>query len=120
AETIVYFHRAVTFVYLGDYKSAEKDLEIVLKEEPTNQDALFNMASVKMNTDQLGDAIQYFNTLLTYYPNHAASYHYRGVAYLNLGKRAEACSDLQKAADRKYPPSAEVLQKYCSQRSISL
>jgi len=120
AEANVYFHRGVTFVYLGDYESAEEDLEIVLEKEPANQDALFNMASVKMNTDRLGDAIQYFTTLLTYYPNHAASYHYRGVAYLNLGKRTEACSDLQQAANRNYPPSAEVLQKYCGQRVMSI
>jgi protein O-mannosyl-transferase len=120
AEANAYFHRAVTLVYLGDYPSAEKDLEIVLKEEPNNQDALFNMASVKMNTDQLGDAIQYFSRIITYNPNHAASYHYRGVAYLNLGMRAEACSDLQQAANRQYPPSAAVLQKYCNQQVMSL
>jgi tetratricopeptide (TPR) repeat protein len=113
-ETQVYFHRALNYVYLGDYPSAEKDLLVVLEKEPSHKDALFNLASALMNMDRVGEAATWYSTLLSYHPNHAASLHYRGVAYLSLGKRAEACNDLRQAAAANYPPSAELLAKYCS------
>lgn len=115
AETRVYFHRALTYVYLGDYLSAEKDLMVVLEKEPNHKDALFNLASGMMNTDRHAEAVNYYSQLLNFHPGHAASLHFRGVAYLTLGKRTEACADLKQAAALQYPPSAAVVQKYCNE-----
>ncbi len=113
AETRVYFHRALSYVYLGDYPHAESDLNVVLEKNPVDKDALFNMASVMMNTDRYGEAATYYTRLLSFAPDHLASMHYRGLAYYALGKRSEACSDWQKSAESNYQPSVDLLNKYC-------
>jgi protein O-mannosyl-transferase len=117
-EPQVFFHRALNYVYLGDYSSAEKDFLVVLEKDPSHQDALFNLASALMNMDRTGEAVKWYTTLLSYNPNHAASLHFRGVAYLALGKRAEACNDLRQAAAANYPPSAGLLNKYCTEFTL--
>lgn len=113
AETNVYFHRGLSYVYLGDYPSALEDLKLVVEREPSNKDALFNLASALMNTDKFAEAINYYTQLLTYHPTHLNALHYRGVAYLSLNRRAEACADWQKAAASQHQISAQLLQKYC-------
>lgn len=118
AEGRVYFHRALTYVYIGEYAAAEADLLVVLEENPADQDALFNIASIMMNTDRLGEAVNYYSQLLTYNPGHVTSLHYRGVAYHTLGRKAEACNDWQQSANRNYEPSIQALQNYCTQITL--
>lgn len=117
-ENQVYFHRALTYVYLGDYDAAERDFLVVLNKEPSHQDAMFNLASALMNMDRIGEAASWYTTLLSYNPGHVAGRHFRGVAYLTLGKRAEACNDLRQAAAANYPPSAELVARYCSEFTL--
>ena len=108
-----YFNRALAYVYLGDDNRAIEGFLEVLKLKPSDQDALFNLASVLMNSDRLAEAVTYYTQLLSYYPDHVTGLHYRGVAYLNLGRRADACNDWQKAANKGFDQSLSSLQKYC-------
>ena len=55
-------------------------------------------------------AVKDYNDALNISPQHAISYHNRGVAYLRLGRNGEAIKDFQAAAKLGFKGSQDYLK----------
>jgi len=79
-------------------------------------DVLFNVGVALINANRPEDAIAYFGKSVALDPAYADGYFRRGLAYLQLGKTAEAKADLQKFVDlTPTGPEADLARKALTQ-----
>ncbi len=93
--------RADALKSLGDYKRALEDINIVIKEEPTNDDALIIRARTQAAAGALTDAINDYSTLAKRQDGRAELYTIylpeRAKCYEQLGQSKRAIADLTRA-----------------------
>jgi tetratricopeptide (TPR) repeat protein len=74
----------------GRPERAEALYRRLLRDEPQNEDATYNLATLRLNVGDNSAALKLYDQLLVYHPNHAAAHNNRGSALLALGRVAEA------------------------------
>lgn len=90
--------RAITAVKLKDWDLAEKDLKLVLKQNPKNANALNILGyMLSLNKSRLQEALDYLNQALSIAPNNPAFMDSMGWAYYQLGDLQNALAFLNKA-----------------------
>jgi len=72
-------------------------LRDILKEAPDNEEAIFNLGILSLQSRQHEKAISRFEDLLKINPNHTAGLVYMGIAQYEMGKRSEAKVYFEKA-----------------------
>ncbi|MGN6644950.1 MAG: tetratricopeptide repeat protein [Cytophaga sp.] len=81
---------AMTYVTTSNPMTGIKLLQDVVKEDPQNETALFNLGYLSMQSGQYEKATQRFKTLIEVNPKHASGTFYLGLSYLELGNKAKA------------------------------
>lgn len=74
-------------------------LQQVLSEDPAHELALFNMGLLSMTSGQYQRAVERFTELLGHHPANEEARLYLGMAYLELGDRARALTELKNVAE---------------------
>ncbi len=71
-------------------------LREILAEAPDNESALFNMGILSIRSQQFERALERFETLVGYYPDHLEGQYYLGVSYFETGKLDKAKAQFEK------------------------
>ena len=59
------------------------------------------------------EAINDLNKAIQLKPDFAMAYLNRGISYLNIGKKDEACIDFSKSIELGFQPATDFYIKYC-------
>lgn len=73
----------------------------------------YNLGVEKLKTNEFELAIQYFTEAINNKNNYIDAYYNRGVGYLKVGKKEDACKDWKKAKELGDKEVEELIQKYC-------
>lgn len=112
---------ARTAIYGNDWKAAQAELKIAVREEPKNADVhnLLAFSYRKQATPDLPKAFEHYNTALKLNPKHKGAHEYIGEAYLMDKRPAEAekhLAELEKICGNKscveYTDLAKALAAY--------
>ena len=92
----------LTEIYLrsSDRKAAIEQLEAILREDPTNAQAYYTLASVLYDDKQLQPAVEHFNKTILLSPNFEQAYYDLASAQLGMDKTSDALATLAKARQR--------------------
>ena len=93
---------AMTYVTTSNPMTGIRLLQDVVKEDPKNETAIFNLGYLSMQSGQYGKAVDRFKSLIEINPAHSSGTFYLGLSYLQLGNKAEA---------RKYFDKAKTLDR---------
>jgi tetratricopeptide (TPR) repeat protein len=74
-------------------------LKAVLKDDPKNETAIYQLGVLSLQSSQYEKALDRFKELVKVNPSNANAHYYMGVAYDNLGKNEEAIKALEKAKE---------------------
>jgi tetratricopeptide (TPR) repeat protein len=85
------------YISLRRADEAMRELDLVLKEDPSNADANYILGSLLVQEDRCAEAITYLERARTLRPDSWATYFQLGKAKLRLGHAAEAIELLQRA-----------------------
>jgi tetratricopeptide (TPR) repeat protein len=95
----------------GDAALVDKGIELlkgVDESAVTNPDVFFNIAVAFFNKQKMDEAITYYTKAVTLSPTYADGYYFRGNAYVNQGKMAEAKADYKKFLEVAPPDDARI------------
>jgi tetratricopeptide (TPR) repeat protein len=74
-------------------------LREVLDEEPTNEDGLFNMGILSMQSGQYKRAAERFEELIQYHPTNLQGQFYLGVSYFEANQKNKAKAQFEKVKE---------------------
>lgn len=77
----------------------------VVKEDPENLNANYNLGLFSMKSRQFDKAVERFNTVLEQTPNNAEVWFYLATSYENIGLKADAIKAFQKSKELAADPS---------------
>jgi tetratricopeptide (TPR) repeat protein len=86
-------------IYLrgSDRKGAVEQLEALLKDDPTNVQAYYYLASIAFEEKRLTDAVEYFRKTILLSPDFEPAYYDLAQAQLGLSQNSDALATLDKA-----------------------
>lgn len=87
---------AMTYVSSDNPMSGIMMLREVLESDPQNEEALFNLGVLSIQSGQYKNAIERFNTLLENHPENDQAQFYLALSYFNDGQKAKAKSLFEK------------------------
>ncbi|PTB97945.1 peptidase [Marivirga lumbricoides] len=87
---------AMTYVSSDNPMSGIMMLREVLEADPKNEEALFNLGVLSIQSGQYKNAIERFNTLLKSHPDNDQAMFYLALSYFNDGQKAKAKSLFEK------------------------
>ena len=94
-------HLELGKVYIGERRTVDavRELELVLKDNPTNEDANYFLGSWLVQENRYTEALPYLDRARTLRPDSWAIYSYLGKAKLGLGQSPEAVALFQRAVE---------------------
>lgn len=92
-----YEQRSLVYYHLGDRHAAGQDLLEVMRIDPQRTFPLMNLGWLCIEDKRYQEAIDYCTRVIGIEPTLAAAYTNRARAYLEIGDKARAFADLQKA-----------------------
>ncbi len=95
---------ALTYVSSENPMQGIKILRDVLKEDPKNEGALYNLGILSIQSGQYDKAVKRFEDLLNVNPKHSNGQFYLGVAWANLGDKTKALEAFKKARELDQDP----------------
>ncbi len=107
-----YIFREQIEVQCRMFQQALDDIQSALTRQPGNIDLLIEEAAITLRGGLYDDAIQLCNARLKAYPEEPNFYRIMGIAYGELGKKAQARTALLKAKDLGDDSIDEVLERY--------
>lgn len=81
---------AMTYVASDNPMKGVTMLTEILKDDPENEDALYNLGVLSIQSGQYERAVERFNTLIELKPDDVRAHFYKGFSLMNLGKKADA------------------------------
>jgi tetratricopeptide (TPR) repeat protein len=100
---------AMTYVTTSNPMEGIALLRGVIKEDPTNQTALFNLGYLSMQSGQYAKAADRFKTLIEVNPMHASGTFYLGLSYQELGNKKKAKQYFEKAKELDKDPEFQAI-----------
>lgn len=97
-----------TLMELGKADEARTMLSAVDESKIADPAVFINIGIGLINERKHADAVPWFDKAIARFPQHADSYYYRGIAYVTLGKTAEAKADLEKFVSLAPPDAPEL------------
>jgi tetratricopeptide (TPR) repeat protein len=102
----------------GEYRQAMEDFNRVIRIDPDIPSAWNHRGLCKKELRNYRGALSDFSWALQLDPKNKEAYFNRAVVkYFHLKDPDGGCSDWQKSASLGYPPSQELLRKYCSRKT---
>jgi protein O-mannosyl-transferase len=108
-----YSNRGLAKNHMQMFNEALEDFGTAIKLRPDFADAFFNRAITRSLLIDYQGSIDDYGQVLRIKPNFAVALNSRGIVYLQMGKRAEGCADLQNAAKQGYQAAQVNLERYC-------
>lgn len=108
-----YFNRGNQKLLMNDLEGGIEDLEKSLLIDNKNVNALFLLAELKVKANDNLGSFEILNRILTVEENPRALF-MRGLIYLKLEDRTNACSDFNRAGELGYFDAYEMINKYCA------
>jgi tetratricopeptide (TPR) repeat protein len=81
---------AATFIGTNEAMEAVVILREIIKADPKNKEALYNLGLMSIQSNQLDKAVGRFEEVLKYYPEDAGAHFYLGICYQNLEQKQKA------------------------------
>jgi len=100
---------AMTYVTTSNPMEGIALLRDVIKEDPTNQTALFNLGYLSMQSGQYAKAADRFKTLIEVNPMHASGTFYLGLSYQELGNKKKAKQYFERAKGLDKDPEFQAI-----------
>lgn len=100
---------AMTYVTTSTPMKGINLLREVVKEDPSNETALFNLGYLSIQSGQYENAVKRFETLLEVNPNHASGTFYLGLSYQELGNKSKAKQYFTKAKGLDNDPEFQAI-----------
>jgi len=100
---------AMTYVTTSNPMTGIKMLQEVVKADPANETALFNLGYLSMQSGQYGKAKDRFETLIKVNPAHASGTFYLGLSYQELGNKSKANQYFTKAKGLDNDPEFQAI-----------
>jgi tetratricopeptide (TPR) repeat protein len=97
----------------GDYNKALQWFMRATQYTPQDAEAHNNKGNALYMLKDFNAAIQAYNTTLQLNPNHLTAMEFRGLSYLNLQQKEQACKDLQTASQLGNAEAGQYWQQYC-------
>jgi cytochrome c-type biogenesis protein CcmH/NrfG len=98
---------AMTYVSTSSPMQGIRMLREVLAEDPKNEQALFNMGMLSIQSGQYDRAIERLEQLIQVNPKHIQGQLLLGVAYVNKGDRSKARQQFEKVKKLDNDPSVQ-------------
>ncbi len=76
-------------------------------------DVYFNSGLTNQKLDEHEEAIKDFNWAIFFRPNNPASYHFRGLSFIDQNRLDRACNDWAKSVQLGISQSEELISNYC-------
>ena len=92
----------------GQPEEARQILGSMDESKVSDPTMFLNAGIALVNEKKHEEAVQWFDKAIARFPQHADSYYYRGIAYISLGKAAEAKADLEKFVSMAPPDAPEL------------
>ncbi len=86
-------------VTILDYDLIRQDLEKLIKLEPDNEFAYYNLALVCLARRQTNEAVDFLNKAIEFNPTFAEAFFNRGIVDLHIGNEKSGIADLSKAGE---------------------
>jgi len=104
---------AMTYVTTSNPMTGINLLKEVVKEDPRNETALFNLGYLSVQSGQYNKAVDRFKQLIEVNPEHASGTFYLGLSYLELGNKGKAKQYFEKAKGLdKDPEFQAIIESY--------
>ncbi|WP_018341611.1 tetratricopeptide repeat protein [Cytophaga aurantiaca] len=100
---------AMTYVTTSTPMKGIALLREVVKEDPANQTAIFNLGYLSMQSGQYAKAVDRFEELIKVNPAHASGTFYLGLSYLELGNKSKANQYFTKAKGLDSDPEFQAI-----------
>jgi tetratricopeptide (TPR) repeat protein len=97
-----------TLIESGQQDEGRQILASIDDSNITDPAMLLNPGIALVNERKHEEAVKWFDKAIARFPQHADGYYYRGIAYLSLGKSAEAKTDLEKFVSIAPPTAPEL------------
>lgn len=108
-----FYYRAVVYSRLKKWKEADADFTKALQLNPKNPEMILARGQARYRASELLGALEDFTRLIELDGEHASGFFHRGITLQRLGKLAEACVELHKAAELGMIQTEEVIAKVC-------
>ena len=79
----------------------------VLKADPQNESALFNLGMLSIQSGQNEKAVERLETLVKINPNHTQAQLLLGIAWMNLGDKTKARAQFEKVKQMDKDPAVQ-------------
>lgn len=112
-ESDYYASRGLVYEKLRNYDQAISDYDIALRKDSNFIVNHYRIGNVLYKQKKYEGAIARYTIYLSYVPDDADILYNKGLAYLSLKKREEACQTLKKAKEAGKSGVSELLLKYC-------
>lgn len=100
---------AMTYVTTSNPMTGIRILQEVVKEDPRNETAIFNLGYLSMQSRQYNKAVDRFKSLIEINPAHASGTFYLGLSYLELGNKGKANQYFTKAKGLDSDPEFQAI-----------
>jgi tetratricopeptide (TPR) repeat protein len=110
------YHRGITYFQLGNYKKAQEDFEKTMVIQGPDADLYLKLGFIKEYRNKTEGSITDYSKAIELNPKLAEAYYYRGLQYLRVFLREEACKDLAKATELGYPAAEKEYENYCGSK----
>ena len=110
---MIYAERSRVKFNLNDFQGAEADCRKALQQDSSNYDMYNTLASIEFNRQNYVQVEKNLNLAIYYKPDFDTAIKNRGLLYLQLGKKTEACRDLQRAIELGNQEALQNSQIYC-------
>ena len=94
------FLRANSYIKIGEYNKAEKDINNILNKESKNYKAFFLLGCIYQKQKKYDDSIKYLSKAIEIDPNNINAYYLRGAIYNELGYFQKAIDDYNLALQK--------------------
>lgn len=81
---------AKVYMHMASFKEARDYIEMALEKEPANRAALYVLAEIQLNQNEMDGAIETYGRIIEKYPSDTMAMFRKGVLYLKAGNYDEA------------------------------
>lgn len=109
-----YYKREQAKFRAENFDGALQDIQLAIAAAPENPDFLAEEASIYMRKQDYNAALGSLDKALTIAPDFAACFRLKGICFLRLNKKTEACKVLNKANELGDPVAAKLIKENCN------